>query len=100
MTYAPGAHAAAGSEAQVTSGIDYGAETPAAPAYEGAQGYAFVGWSPELSAKVTETVTYVAQWEAQPDQLEYNQNFEVEGEEPQTMAPTEGRSRQRSHRFG
>ncbi|MCL1873473.1 MAG: InlB B-repeat-containing protein, partial [Clostridiales bacterium] len=41
----------------------YGADTPFAPIVTGELGYTFAGWTPEREAIVTNTVTYVAQWE-------------------------------------
>ena len=32
-------------------------------------GWKFIGWSPEVEATVSKTVTYVAQWEQKPIQL-------------------------------
>ena len=48
---------------QVSSNIKYGAETPAFVGTPEREGYTFTGWEPEVAETVTETVTYVAQWE-------------------------------------
>ncbi|MBQ4552626.1 MAG: InlB B-repeat-containing protein, partial [Clostridia bacterium] len=44
-----------------------GSATPAAPAVTADNGYYFTGWSPAIADTVTETVTYVAQYEKQTD---------------------------------
>ena len=66
VTYEPGEHGAF--EPQVTSGLDYGAETPAfAGEPAGEDGYRFTGWAPAVAETVTADATYVAQWEAEAD---------------------------------
>ena len=62
VTYKPGEHAAADSQEQSTSALDYNAGTPQAPTYTGAAGYHFTGWSPEVATNVTANAEYVAQW--------------------------------------
>lgn len=64
VTFEPGVHAASGSQAQVTTGIDYGAPTPVAPSFEAAPGYSFAGWSEKPSQIVTDNAVYTAQWDA------------------------------------
>ncbi|WP_172134988.1 InlB B-repeat-containing protein [Adlercreutzia sp. ZJ473] len=79
VTYLPGDLAKPGSKQQVTSGLDYGAQTPAAPAYKGQPGYTFTGWSPEVAGTVTGSVTYTAQWTQDVYAVTYTDG--VEGEE-------------------
>jgi uncharacterized repeat protein (TIGR02543 family) len=63
VTYAPGAQGTFASVA--TSGLDYGAATPAAPALTpGNAGWTFTGWSPSRAASVTGDQTYTALWGA------------------------------------
>ena len=52
---------------QVTTGLLYGAPTPAAPMIEGEDGWSFTGWSPGPSGTVTANAAYVAQWEEDED---------------------------------
>ena len=52
-----------------------GSATPAFTGSTERAGYKFVGWQPALAEKATETVTYVAQWEAIPShKLTFNGN--------------------------
>jgi len=60
VTYQPGAHGTF--TAQVTGGLRYGDNTPAAPIVTGETGWNFTGWSPVPSATVTGNAVYVAQW--------------------------------------
>jgi fimbrial isopeptide formation D2 family protein/uncharacterized repeat protein (TIGR02543 family) len=64
VIYQPGTHGTFAQ--QSTSGLSYGATTPAAPTPTGDAGWNFTGWSPAIQATVTGNVTYVAQWEAAP----------------------------------
>lgn len=68
VTYAPGTYGTFAQ--QETDGLDYGAETPAAPEGEALtheEGYTFNGWSPVVEASVTANVTYEAQWTERND---------------------------------
>ena len=65
VTYAPGEHGTFSST--TTNNLDYNADTPAIPTITGDQGYHFTGWNPERTDKVTETVTYTAQWAPNTD---------------------------------
>ena len=49
---------------QVYSGLRKDSETPAFNGTPNREGYTFAGWEPEVAATVTQTVTYVAKWEA------------------------------------
>jgi hypothetical protein len=60
VTFEPGVHGTFAP--QVTSNLRYGDATPAVPSVTGEVGWSFNGWLPALSATVTGTVTYVAQW--------------------------------------
>jgi hypothetical protein len=60
VTYQPGSRGIF--EAQSYENLSLGAETPPTPTVKGAEGWAFSGWNPPLSAKVTENTTYVAGW--------------------------------------
>ena len=52
-----------------------GSATPAFTGSTERAGYKFVGWQPALAEKATETVTYVAQWEAIPShKITFNGN--------------------------
>ena len=63
VTYAPGAHGTF--EAQTTTGLDYGEQTPAFDGETtGEAGWTFAGWTPTVSETATANVTYVAQWTA------------------------------------
>lgn len=48
---------------QVNEGLEPGAATPAFQGTPLRDGYAFVGWAPEVAPTVTEDVVYVAQWQ-------------------------------------
>lgn len=48
---------------QKTENLSYGMDTPEFIGSPNRQGYKFIGWSPEVSKTVTETVTYTAMWE-------------------------------------
>ena len=61
VTYLPGNHAATGSEARVTSSLDYGTATPAG-SYQPEAGYTFTGFNPQVDATVTKDATYTAQF--------------------------------------
>lgn len=50
-------------EDQVTSGLDYGAETPAFIGAPEREHYIFAGWDKEVTVSVTEDATYTAVWE-------------------------------------
>ena len=60
VTYDPGDHG--DFTAQVTPGLNYGDDTPDAPATPGDPGWTFSHWNPTPSETVTGTITYVAQW--------------------------------------
>jgi hypothetical protein len=60
VTYEPGTHGTF--TQQVTGNLHYGDATPTAPTTTGETGWTFNGWLPTLSATVTGTVTYTAQW--------------------------------------
>ena len=62
VTYKDGVGGAAFGD-QTTTGLHSGDQTPAFSGTPTRSGYTFKGWLPEVSATVTETVTYVAQWE-------------------------------------
>ena len=49
---------------QVYSGLRKDSTTPAFNGTPTRTGYTFAGWEPEVAATVTQTVTYVAKWEA------------------------------------
>ena len=56
--------------------VEVGDETPK---FEGSKkriGYDFVGWSPDVTEKVTGNVTYVAQWKLQEKDMKVSQIFE------------------------
>ena len=80
VTYLPGNHAATGSEARVTSSLDYGTATPAG-SYQPEAGYTFTGFNPQVDATVTKDATYTAQWAANADTA-YNVvfHYQVGGE--------------------
>lgn len=64
VTFNPGSHAAAGSQA-VEKMVKHNTNLESsniAPAFEGAAGWVFDCWSPELSNNVIENQTYTAQW--------------------------------------
>lgn len=64
VTFKPGDHAAADATA-VTKTVKHNTNLESAgiaPEFEGAAGWMFDGWSPELSNNVTENQTYTAQW--------------------------------------
>ena len=63
VTYTDGVDGEEVFENQVTSDIKYGAATPEFDGTPERDGYTFAGWEPEVAETVTETVTYVAQWE-------------------------------------
>lgn len=48
---------------QKYTNVDINTLTPAFNGTPEREGYTFIGWSPELKERVTEDVTYVAQWE-------------------------------------
>ena len=60
VTYAPGAHGTFATK--TTSGLSYGAATPAAPIPTNQSGWRFNGWSPTWNSEVTGNVTYTATW--------------------------------------
>jgi uncharacterized repeat protein (TIGR02543 family) len=60
VSFEPGAHGTFASK--VVGGLHYGDATPAAPTITGEVGWTFNGWLPTLSATVTNTTTYTAQW--------------------------------------
>ena len=70
VTYAPGEHGTlSGADESgnvVHENLKHGTKTPAAPAVAvtDEDNYYFSGWSPEIAEKVTEDVTYVAQYAA------------------------------------
>jgi len=70
VTYDPGLHGTF--TAQVTTGLNYGDATPAAPATPGDAGWSFNGWSPTPTTTVEGNATYVAQW----TQDEYTVRYE------------------------
>ena len=73
VTYAPGTY---GTFAAVTTtGLVYGAATPAAPTVTGQTGYTFTGWNPSVSSTVTATVTYTAQWERPQEEEVFTVRF-------------------------
>ena len=63
VTYTDGVDGKVIFEDQVYSDLQHGEKTPAFNGTPTRSGYTFKGWLPEVSATVTETVTYVAQWE-------------------------------------
>jgi hypothetical protein len=81
VTYDPGTQGTFA--AQVTNGLHYDDATPAAPATSHNPGYGFAGWSPALTATVTGTVTYTAQW----SQDEYTLTINIEGSGSVVKAP-------------
>ncbi len=72
VTYTDGVEGSEVFADQVTGGLAYGDETPAftnggdTPADPARPGYTFKGWSPEVAGTVTGSVTYTAQWTANP----------------------------------
>jgi uncharacterized repeat protein (TIGR02543 family)/LPXTG-motif cell wall-anchored protein len=65
VTYAPGTHGTFAP--QSTGNLVYNSDTPAfAGTPAGEAGWTFADWSPALADKVTGSVTYVAQWTADP----------------------------------
>lgn len=54
---------------QVYPELKKGVDTPAFEGTPEREGYIFSGWAPEVSEKVTDNVTYVAQW--RPDKVNY-----------------------------
>lgn len=65
VTYAPGAHGIF--EAQTTSGLYFGDNTPAFDGTpNGETGWVFAGWDEEIATTVTGDVTYTAQWKEMP----------------------------------
>ena len=63
VTYTDGVEGEEVFDDQVSSNIKYGAATPTFDGTPSREGYTFTGWEPEVAETVTETVTYVAQWE-------------------------------------
>ncbi|MGI6014043.1 MAG: SpaA isopeptide-forming pilin-related protein [Oscillospiraceae bacterium] len=63
VTYTDGVAEEVIFEDQVYSNQTSGTATPAFEGTPTREGYTFKGWSPELAATVTESVTYVATWE-------------------------------------
>ncbi|MDR0854456.1 MAG: InlB B-repeat-containing protein, partial [Clostridiales Family XIII bacterium] len=64
VKYLPGTH---GSFAeQVTGGLHYGGNTPAAPTITGEAGWQFDGWDKTIATKVTGNATYTALWSEIP----------------------------------
>jgi uncharacterized repeat protein (TIGR02543 family) len=61
VTYSPGAH---GTFSKVTTEVEIGDATPAAPNVTGDAGWKFSSWSPAQTSTVTKSVEYVAQWTA------------------------------------
>ncbi|RGY92585.1 hypothetical protein DXA14_32635, partial [Hungatella hathewayi] len=63
VTYQPGEHGTF--EEVAVPGLHYGDATPEEPdaGNNHEAGWKFIGWSPEVEATVSKTVTYVAQWE-------------------------------------
>ena len=62
--------------------LHYGVATPGFGTDPVRTGYTFKGWNPEVSATVTGTVTYVAQWEKDESQIKevrYTVEHKVEG---------------------
>ncbi len=68
VTYAPGTHGTFAP--QSTGNLIYNSNTPAfAGTPAGEAGWTFADWSPTWANKVTGSVTYVAQWTANPQTL-------------------------------
>ncbi|MCL2632519.1 MAG: InlB B-repeat-containing protein, partial [Coriobacteriia bacterium] len=66
VSYLPGAYGTFAP--QVTTGLAFGAATPAAPAVTGQDGWEFIGWAPAVQPTVTGSISYIAQWaETEPD---------------------------------
>ena len=61
VTFDPGEY---GTFSAVNHTVEFGTNTPAAPAVTGQKGYIFNGWSPGISQTVTGNVVYKAQWKA------------------------------------
>ena len=82
VEYLPGDHARAGSEAQLTGSLDYGAATPEG-SFEPEAGYTFAGFAPQVADTVTSDATYTAQWTANADTAyavrHYKQNVADDG---------------------
>jgi len=55
--------------------VNYGTDTPVFGAEPSRPGYRFIGWSPSISDTVTDDVTYTAQWELIPGNLEITKTF-------------------------
>ena len=58
-----------------TEGIDYGANTPAAPAVTCQAGYKFAGWDKEIAATVTADAVYTATYEKITYAIIYHSNY-------------------------
>jgi hypothetical protein len=82
VVFAPGDYG--GFASQVTSGLLAGTATPQAPQTGTGTSWRFVGWQPAVAPYVTESVTYIAQWElvATPPDLS------APATQPLTSAPT------------
>ena len=81
VTYTDGVESEEVFADQTYDGLTYGEDTPdflvdGSPADPKREGYTFEGWSPEVADTVTETVTYVAQWEEITGTLTVTKTFE------------------------
>ena len=63
VTYTDGVEGIAVFADQIYDNLTYGTATPGFEGTPEREGYNFVGWNPAVADTVTETVTYVAQWE-------------------------------------
>ena len=87
VTYTDGVDGEEVFKDQVYTNLRKGADTPA---FDGGKpnraGYEFLGWEPEFADKVSEDVTYTAQWKAK--EYSFTVNYLWNGE--QIQAPTTG----------
>ena len=79
VTYTDGMGGAAFAE-QKTEGLLYGDPTPAFAGDPALDGYTFTGWDKEIAETVTESVTYTAQWQAVPADVQPEAQSDVQPE--------------------
>ena len=79
VTYTDGMGGAAFAE-QKTEGLLYGDPTPAFAGDPALDGYTFTGWDKEIAETVTESVTYTAQWQAVPADVQPEVQSDVQPE--------------------
>ena len=79
VTYTDGMGGAAFAE-QKTEGLLNGDPTPAFAGDPALDGYTFTGWDKEIAATVTESVTYTAQWQAVPADVQPEAQSDVQPE--------------------